>query len=144
MIKEEVKKLLSPMLKNWEVKNPKRIYFEIDKNDIKEISRALYKDFDMRLSTITGIDNENNFELIYHFSLDKTGEIFSIRIFIIDKNNPEIDSLIDLFKASDWVEREIHELLGIKFIGHPNLKHLLLDDDWPKNSYPLRKDFKNE
>jgi len=144
MIKEEVKKLLSAKIKNWEVKNPKRIYFEIDKNDIKEISRALYKDFDMRLSTITGIDNENNFELIYHFSLDKTGEIFSIRIFIIDKNNPEIDSLIDLFKASDWVEREIHELLGIKFIGHPNLKHLLLDDDWPKNSYPLRKDFKNE
>ncbi|MCK9615713.1 MAG: NADH-quinone oxidoreductase subunit C, partial [Candidatus Omnitrophica bacterium] len=48
------------------------------------------------------------------------------------------------FKSSDWVEREIHELLGINFKGHPNLKHLLLDDDWPKDSYPLRKDYKNE
>ncbi len=144
MIKDEVKQILAPMLKNWEVKNPKRIYFEIDKNDIKEIARKLYKDFDMRLSTITGIDNENNFELIFHFGLDKTGEIFNVRTFIIDKNNPEIDSLTDLSKASDWVEREIHELLGINFKGHPNLKHLLLDDDWPKNSYPLRKDYKNE
>ncbi|MDD4955510.1 MAG: NADH-quinone oxidoreductase subunit C [Candidatus Omnitrophica bacterium] len=144
MIKEEVKNKLSAKIKNWEEKSAKRVYFEIDKKDIKEIAANLYKDFGMRLSTITGIDNEKNFELIYHFGLDKTGELFNARIFIDDKSHPEIDSLIDLFKASDWVEREIHELLGIKFNGHPNLKHLLLDDDWPKNSYPLRKDYKNE
>lgn len=144
MIKEEVKNHLSEKIKNWEVKNPKRVYFEIDKNDLKEIAQELYKGFGMRLSTITGIDNEKNFELIYHFGLDKTGEIFNIRIFVNDKSKPEIDSLTDLFKASDWVEREIHELLGINFKGHPNLKHLLLDDDWPKNNYPLRKDYKNE
>jgi NADH-quinone oxidoreductase subunit C len=45
--------------------------------------------------------------------------------------------------ASDWVEREIHEMLGIKFIGHPRLTHLLLDDDWPKGDFPLRKSRKN-
>jgi NADH:ubiquinone oxidoreductase subunit C len=144
MIKDEVKNQLAPMLKKWEIKNPKRIYLEIDKNDLKEVARKLYKDFNMRLSTITGIDNEKNFELIFHFGLDKTGELFNVRVFIADKTNPEIDSLVDLFKSSDWVEREIHELLGIKFKGHPNLKHLLLDDDWPKDSYPLRKDYKNE
>ncbi|MFA5305183.1 MAG: NADH-quinone oxidoreductase subunit C [Candidatus Omnitrophota bacterium] len=144
MIKDEVKKILAAKIKNWEVKNPKRIYFEVDKKDIKEIARSLYKDFNMRLSTITGIDNEKNFELIFHFGLDKTGELFNVRTFINDKDNPEIDSLVDLFKSSDWVEREIHELLGINFKGHPNLKHLLLDDDWPKDSYPLRKDYKNE
>ncbi|MCK9615172.1 MAG: NADH-quinone oxidoreductase subunit C, partial [Candidatus Omnitrophica bacterium] len=137
MIKDEVKKILAAKIKNWEVKNPKRIYFEVDKKDIKEIARSLYKDFNMRLSTITGIDNEKNFELIFHFGLDKTGELFNVRTFINDKDNPEIDSLVDLFKSSDWVEREIHELLGINFKGHPNLKHLLLDDDWPKDSYPL-------
>jgi len=108
MIKEEVKNKLSGKIKNWEVKNPKRVYFEIDKNDIKEIARKLYKDFGMRLSTITGIDNEKNFELIFHFGMDKTGELFNVRAFINDKTNPEIDSLVDLFKASDWVEREIH------------------------------------
>jgi len=144
MIKEEVKNHLSGKIKNWEVKNPKRVYFEIDKNDLKEIAQELYKGFGMRLSTITGIDNEKNFELIFHFGLDKTGELFNVRAFITDKINPEIDSLVDLFKSSDWVEREIHELLGINFKGHPNLKHLLLDDDWPKNNYPLRKDYKNE
>lgn len=144
MIKDEVKNRLAAKIKNWEVKNPKRVYFEIDKNDIKEIARHLYKGFGMRLATITGIDNEKNLELIFHFSLDKTGELFNVRAFITDKTNPEIDSLVDLFKSSDWVEREIHELLGINFKGRPSLKHLLLDDDWPKNSYPLRKDYKNE
>ncbi|MDD4182260.1 MAG: NADH-quinone oxidoreductase subunit C [Candidatus Omnitrophica bacterium] len=144
MIKDEVKNQLAPMLKNWEIKNPRRVYFEIDKSDLKEVARKLYKDFNMRLSTITGIDNEKNFELIFHFGMDKTGELFNVRVFITDKTNPEIDSLVDLFKASDWVEREIHELLGVNFKGHPNLKHLLLDDDWPKDSYPLRKDYKNE
>jgi NADH-quinone oxidoreductase subunit C len=136
MVKEEVKLKLAQKIKNWSVKNPKRIYFEIDKNDVKEVAGKLYKEFGMRLSTINGIDNEKNFELIFHFGLDKTGELFNVKTFILDKNNPEIDSLVDLFKSSDWVEREIHELLGITFKGHPNLGHLLLDDDWPKNSYP--------
>ena len=143
MIKEEVKKKLEQKIKDWQIKNPKRIYFTINKEDLKEVASILYKEMDMRFSTVTGIDNENNFELIYHFSCDKTGEIFNIRVFLEDKENPEVDSLIDVFRAGDWIEREIHELLGIKFKGHPNLKHLLLDEDWPKDKYPLRKDYKN-
>jgi NADH:ubiquinone oxidoreductase subunit C len=143
MIKEEVKKKLEQKIKDWQIKNPKRIYFTINKEDLKEVASILYKEMNMRLSTVTGIDNENNFELIYHFSCDKTGEIFNIRVFLEDKENPEVDSLTDVFRAGDWIEREIHELLGIKFKGHPNLKHLLLDEDWPKDKYPLRKDYKN-
>jgi NADH:ubiquinone oxidoreductase subunit C len=98
----------------------------------------------MRLSTVTGIDNENNFELIYHFSADKSGEIFNLRIFLNDKNNPEIDSLCGLFQASNWVEREINEMLGINFKGHPNLKRLLLTEEWPKGVFPLRKEYKGK
>jgi NADH-quinone oxidoreductase subunit C len=142
MIKEEVKNTLNDKIKEWVVKNPKRIYFTIDKKDIKSVATFLYKNVKMRLSTISGIDNEDSFELLYHFSFDKTGEMFNVRIFL-DKDNPEIDSLVDIFKASDWVEREIHEMLGIKFIGHPQLTHFLLDDDWPKDDYPLRKSRKN-
>ena len=55
--------------------------------------------------------------------------------------NPEIDSLAPLFEAANWVEREIHELLGINFRGHPDMRRLLLSDDWPQGVYPLRQDY---
>jgi len=43
-------------------------------------------------------------------------------------------------KCAEWIEREIHEMFGVNFKGHPNLKHLLLKDDWPEGNYPLRRD----
>ncbi|MCM8786580.1 MAG: NADH-quinone oxidoreductase subunit C [Candidatus Omnitrophica bacterium] len=144
MIKDKVKNRLKEKIKDWVVKNPRRVYFTIEKENLKEVANVLYKEIKMRLCTITGIDNENNFELIYHFSFDKTGEIFNVRIFLKNKNNPEVDSLCDLFNASNWIEREIYEMLGINFKGHPNLEHLLLNKNWPKGKYPLRKDYTNE
>lgn len=144
MIKEEVKAKLAKRIKDWVVKNPKRIYFTIDKGDLKETARILYAQMGMRLSTVTGVDNETNFELIYHFSYDKTGEIFNVRVFVEDRNSPQVDSLCDLFRASEWVEREINEMLGVDFKGHPKLKRLLLADDWPKEVFPLRKDYKGK
>ncbi|MFH1768821.1 MAG: NADH-quinone oxidoreductase subunit C [Candidatus Omnitrophota bacterium] len=139
MIKEEVKKRLDGKVNNWFVKNPKRVYFSIAKEDLKEVAKILYFDLNMRLSTVSGVDNEDSFELIYHFGADSTGEMFNVRVFLYDKNNSEIDSLTGMFKASDWIEREIHEMLGVNFIGHPNQKHLLLDEDWPTGNFPLRK-----
>lgn len=144
MIKENVKERLSGKLKDWFIKNPKRIYFTIDNKDLIDVVNCLYKDFAMRFSTATAIDNENNFEIIYHFSYDKTGEIFNVRVYIEDRNNPTISSLTKIFRAAEWIEREIHELFGINFIGHPNLKHLLLSEDWPTGVYPLRKEYKGK
>jgi NADH:ubiquinone oxidoreductase subunit C len=144
MIKEEVKLKLGEKIKEWVIKSPKRVYITISKDDLKEVARIFYRQLQMRLSTITGIDNEANFELIYHFSYDRSGEIFNLRILLEDKKNPEINSLCDLFRASDWVEREINEMLGINFKGHPNLKRLLLTEDWPKDTFPLRKEYKGK
>ena len=46
--------------------------------------------------------------------------------------------------ATEWIEREIHELLGVEFRNHPDMRHLLLADDWPADNHPLRKDWKVE
>ena len=53
-----------------------------------------------------------------------------------------IDSLSPIFEGANWIEREMHEILGINFKGHPDLKRLLLPDDWPDGVYPLRRDYK--
>ena len=138
MIKQEVNARLENKIHGWYEKNPKRVYFTVSRDDLVEVAGVLYKEYGMRLSTVSGVDNENNFELIYHFGYDKTGEMFNMRVFIEDKSTPQVDSLTGLFKSTDWVEREIHEMLGIDFKGHPNLIPLLLED-WPEGEYPLRK-----
>ena len=51
-----------------------------------------------------------------------------------------IPSVVELWKAADWHEREAYDMMGLKFEGHPDLKRILLSDDW--EGYPLRKDYK--
>ena len=62
----------------------------------------------------------------------------------LDKEDLRIDSLTPIMKGAEWIEREIHELFGVEFKGHPRLIKLLLPDDWPDNLYPLRRDYKEE
>jgi len=59
----------------------------------------------------------------------------------LDEDNLEYESIAQDLPGADWYEREIHEMLGIIPRNHPNLKRLILPDDWPEGAYPLRKDF---
>ena len=52
----------------------------------------------------------------------------------------EVESLAGIIKGTEWIEREINELLGVTFKNHPNMIHLILPEDWPKGNYPLRRD----
>ena len=88
------------------------------------------------------MDTPRGFEILYHFSFDQTGEFYTARVLLEDKNNPRIDSIATIFPGAEWIEREMWEMLGIDFTGHPNLKRLLLSDDCPEGEYPLRQ--KNE
>jgi len=78
---------------------------------------------------------------LYHFSFDNLSLIISFRV-KLDKDNPSIDSITPIIKGAEWIEREMYELLGINFVGHPNLKRLLLPDEWPQGVHPLRTDYK--
>jgi Ni,Fe-hydrogenase III component G len=139
-IKDEIKDRLGNKIIDWHEHSDRRIYFSVKPQQIKEVAGLLFKDLKLRFAIATGQDTPKGLEIIYHFSLDSAGQIFSVRVLIEDKQKPEIDSLATLFPAAEWIEREIWELLGINFKGHPNLKHLLLIDDWPEGKYPLRKE----
>ena len=133
-----LKEKFSNRIKNTMEHSPKRVYVEIDKKDILVFSSYLFKEQGLRLVTASGIDTPEGLEILYHFSSDKTPLIISLRVVIENKEHPEIDSLAHLIRGAEWIEREMWELLGINFIGHPNLTHLLLIDDWPEGKYPLR------
>ena len=66
--------------------------------------------------------------------------LISLRV-KLDRENPSAPSLTTVIKGTNWIEREIHELLGVDFPGHPDLKRLLLGDEWPEGVHPLRSDY---
>ena len=134
-IKDEFSKKI---LKVFE-KSRRRIYIDFDSKDIPQVVSFLFREMGGRLATATGIDDRKNIEILYHFSFDSSGTIISLRT-LVDKKNPEIESVTPIVKGAEWIEREIHELLGVNFRNHPNLKRLLLFEDWPEGKYPLRRE----
>ena len=126
-------------IKDWQDKSSKKAYLTVDKKDIVETVKFLFRDMGLRFITATGMDSLQHFEIIYHFISDPAGEFYSVRVIIEDKKNPEVPSITPLFPGAEWIEREMWEMLGINFKGHPNLKRLLLADDWPEGEYPLRQ-----
>jgi NADH-quinone oxidoreductase subunit C len=92
------------------------------------------------LSTITGMDLRGELAVIYHFEVKAVSVSLHIQV---PTSHPEVDSITPLIPGATLYEREVHDLLGIKFRGHPNLKRLILPEDWPKDVYPLRKDWES-
>jgi len=121
-------------------KSPKRVYIQIQPDAIVRLAQYLFKEIRARFIIASGVDGRNQMEILYHFTVEEINLVISLRV-ILPKTKLEIASLTSVFTAAHWIEREIHELLGINFVGHPKLKRLLLPEDWPEGVYPLRKDY---
>lgn len=92
------------------------------------------------LLCLTGIDyvGDDKLACVYDIRSAKHGHEFAFKVFT-DRDNPVIPSVADLWPAADWHEREAFDLLGIDFPGHPDLRRILLPEDWV--GHPLRKDY---
>lgn len=116
----------------------RRIYIEVDRAQISEVAMFFLKERGARFAIATGTDTRRGFEILYHFAHDSAGITYSVRIFV-PKEDPKVTSLGSWLPAARWIEREMHELLGVDFEGHPNLKPLLTAEDWPPDRHPLRR-----
>lgn len=97
-------------------------------------TEGLYFD---QLSCITGLQNEQGqYEVHYQFYAIPYGHQLSLQV-ILPETQPEVDSLADLWPTANWQEREAFDLVGIRFLGHPDLRRILLPDDW--EGHPLAK-----
>jgi NADH-quinone oxidoreductase subunit C len=122
---------------------PRRVYMRIPREKVYEFAKYLFKDKGFRFSIATGIDTRDGIEIIYHFTYDEAGTYYNIKT-LIPKDDLKIRSCATFMPAANWIEREIHELLGVDFEGHPNLKPLLTAETWPADLHPLRRDYANE
>ena len=96
--------------------------------------------FDL-LTDATALDRyplEPRFELNYQLVSIPLNQKLCIRV-KLSVNDPVVDSLVPVWKGANWLEREIFDMFGIQFTGHPDLRRILLPDDW--EGHPLRKDY---
>lgn len=91
------------------------------------------------LFCLTGVDWPQHMEVVYHLKSTTLNHMVVIKAKISSRENPEIDTVSDLWHTAEFHEREIFDLFGIVFRNHPDLRRLLLTDDWI--GYPLRKDY---
>jgi NADH-quinone oxidoreductase subunit C len=90
------------------------------------------------LNCITGVDYLDYFEVVYHLTSMNHNHSLVLKV-RCDWENPEVPSLYSLWRGADFQEREIFDLLGIKFVGHPNLKRLFMWEGF--EGHPLRRDY---
>jgi NADH-quinone oxidoreductase subunit C len=114
----------------------RRLYFSIRDQDLTAMAQFLLKELGCRLSTATGMEVYDGIEVMYHFSDDREGRYFCPTV-KTTRNNPEVTSITPLTKAASWIEREIHDMFGVVFTGHPNLKPLLKEDNEGIPGFPL-------
>ena len=139
----ELKRNFKPDVLEIVEKSSNRAIVTIKPESILRVASWLYKEAGFRFIIATALHTKKGFEIHYHFSMDPTGLILNIHV-ILNKDNPEIESLSNMFSASNWIEREMHELFGINFLNHPNQEKLISEGNWAEGVYPYRKEFKSD
>jgi len=115
----------------------------VDASNWKTIAQQLRSNEDFKfdyLFCLTCIDWKTHLTMVYHL----TSTIYRHSLIIkakLDRNDPEIETVSDTWRTAEFHEREAYDLFGVKFLHHPDLRRLLLTDDF--NGYPLRKDFED-
>ena len=95
----------------------------------------------VRLSTVTAVDRypaEPRFEVVYHLHSIEPCQRLRLKCRVRGED-PVIESVVSVWRSAEWYEREVFDLFGIRFVNHPDLRRIMLPDDW--EGHPLRKDY---
>jgi NADH:ubiquinone oxidoreductase subunit C len=146
MTKKELKKYLEQTFPSNKVEET--FDFPVmyaDKSELLDIAKKLKGSpetlFDF-LFCETAVDRNPNLEVVYHLNSTTFRHDMVLKVVLTDRETPEVPSVYSLWKAADLYENEIYDMFGIRFSNHPNLRRIMLGDEWP--GFPLRKDYKDD
>lgn len=88
---------------------------------------------------LTCVDYPEHMIMVYHLRSMTHGHEMVLKVKLDDRENPDVDTLCHIWRTAEYHEREVYDLFGVKFTNHPDLRRILLDDDW--EGYPMRKDY---
>jgi NADH-quinone oxidoreductase subunit C len=114
-----------------------------DASFIRDICLFLRDEPDLvfnNLMLLSSLDNgDKTFSVVYHLESMTLKHIFALKV-TVPEANPIVPSVVSVWNHANWQEREAWDMMGLQFQGHPDLRRILLDEDYP--GFPLRKDFK--
>ena len=115
----------------------------VDSARIGEVAAFAKTDAALRfdcLSNLSGVDypKEGHIQVVYHLLSYPLHHQFVLKV-NAKRDDPVVATVSSVWSAADWQEREVFDLLGVTFEGHPDLRRILMPEDWP--GHPLRKDF---
>jgi len=118
-------------------------WIEVDPGKIDQVAEHLRSATELRfecLSNLSGVDYpaKGHIQVVYNVMSYSLGHELTLKV-NADRQAPKIPTIRSVWPAADWMEREVYDLLGVEFVGHPDLRRILLPDDWV--GYPLRKNY---
>ena len=134
----KIQKKFSGKIIDFQKKSDKRFYILIDRKDLLEVIGFVFNNLNARYIIETGLDTPKGIEIMYHFSFDSIGKVVTLRV-IVPHEKAEVETISRIIKGAAWIEREIQDILGVKFLNHPDPRRFILADDWPEGVYPYRK-----
>jgi NADH/F420H2 dehydrogenase subunit C len=94
------------------------------------------------LFCLTGVDMVKYLEVVYHLESTRNKHQLVLKVRTTDRENGAVDTVCDVWRTAEFHEREVYDLLGIRFTKHPDLRRLFLEEGW--KGHPLRKDYVDE
>jgi NADH-quinone oxidoreductase subunit C len=94
------------------------------------------------LFCLTAVDWKDHFMVVYHLFSKELKHTLVVKVKVTDRVDPKVESVWKIWRGAEMLEREVYDLFGIKFLNHPDLRRLFLDENWP--GWPLRKDYVDE
>ncbi len=145
MTNEELKSYLTERFPEAETKTgPQYVEMTVANASLLETARQLKTEketsFDY-LFCLTGVDYPQNMGIIYHLESLEHRHTMVLKVKTDDRVNPAVDTVSSVWITAKYHEREVYDLLGVRFNNHTDLRRVFLDDDW---GHPLRKDYVDE
>jgi NADH-quinone oxidoreductase subunit C len=128
-------------LEDVRIQEPDTIVAKVAREKLRDVAGRLKSDAQVGYETlnwVAGVDRRIGFEAVYHVYSWKTNTWIELHV-ALPKADPEVATVSDIWPAADWHEREAWDMVGIRFAGHPDLRRILLKDDFV--GHPLRKDY---
>jgi NADH-quinone oxidoreductase subunit C len=138
----ELPRLLNDSAFDFKVQGERTAAIKCGRESILELCRQLKDRYAFEhLSLISAVDLLDRFQLVYHLASYQNHSLLEIKI-DVPKEDPKVKSVTPLWGGANWHEREAYDMMGIVFEGHPDMRRILLPQDY--KYFPLRKDFKME
>lgn len=115
----------------------RRVFVTINRGKLRDAVEYLRENEGLaHITTITGLDAGETIDVLYHLTKKDLNLSLRVKLPTVD---PVVDSISDILNGAPLYEREIHDMLGVVPRGHPDLKRIILPDDWPEGVHPLLK-----